>query len=59
MGLSSLIKVAQGKNAANVSFEDAFLKGYGIRIPSEKKRTLYRYDLSSWLKRYELSVEVR
>lgn len=28
MGLSSLIKVAQGKNAANVSFEDAFLKGY-------------------------------
>lgn len=25
MGLSSLIKVAQGKNAANVSFEDAFL----------------------------------
>lgn len=28
MGLSSLIKVAQGKNAANVSFEDSFLKGY-------------------------------
>lgn len=28
MGLSSLIKVAQGKNAANVSFEDTFLKGY-------------------------------
>lgn len=28
MGLSALMKVAQGKNAANVSFEDAFLKGY-------------------------------
>lgn len=28
MGLSSLIKVAQGKNAANVSFEDSFFKGY-------------------------------
>ena len=36
-----------------------FFRDHGIRIPSEKKRTLYRYDLSSWLKRYELSVEVR
>lgn len=36
-----------------------FFRENGIRIPSEKKRTLYRYDLSSWLKRYELSVEVR
>lgn len=36
-----------------------FCRENGIRIPSEKKRTLYRYDLSSWLKRYELSVEVR
>lgn len=35
-----------------------FCRENGIRIPSEKKRTLYRYDLSSWLKRYELSVEV-
>ena len=25
MGLASLIKVAQGKNASNVSFEDSFL----------------------------------
>lgn len=32
MGLSSLIKVAQGKNAANVSFEDAFLKGYEAAV---------------------------
>lgn len=28
MGLASLIKVAQGKNAGNVSFEDNFLKAY-------------------------------
>lgn len=35
-----------------------FFRDHGIRIPSEKKRTLYRYDLSSWLKRYEMSVEV-
>ena len=32
MGLSSLIKVAQGKNAANVSFEDAFLKEYEAAV---------------------------
>ena len=32
MGLSSLIQVAQGKNAANVSFEDAFLKGYEAAV---------------------------
>nr|UWD71681.1 MAG: Recombination protein U [Bacteriophage sp.]UWG12430.1 MAG: Recombination protein U [Bacteriophage sp.] len=35
-----------------------FCRENGIRIPSEKKRTLYRYNLSSWLKRYEMSVEV-
>lgn len=28
MGLASLIKVAQGKSAENVSFEDSFLKAY-------------------------------
>lgn len=28
MGLASLIRVAQGKNASNVSFEDNFLKAY-------------------------------
>ena len=28
MGLASLIKVAQGKNAGNVSFEDHFCKEY-------------------------------
>jgi CRISPR/Cas system-associated exonuclease Cas4 (RecB family) len=28
MGLASLIAVAQGKNASNVSFEDSFLKDY-------------------------------
>lgn len=32
MGLSSLIKVAQGKNAVNVSFEDAFLKEYEAAV---------------------------
>lgn len=35
-----------------------FFRDHGIRIPAEKKRTLYRYNLSSWLKRYEMSVEV-
>jgi CRISPR/Cas system-associated exonuclease Cas4 (RecB family) len=40
MGLSSLIKVAQGKNAANVSFEDAFLKKYeeAVRRQEERER---------------------
>ena len=28
MGLKSLIRVAQGKNASEVSFEDSFLKAY-------------------------------
>ncbi len=32
MGLSSLIKVAQGKNAENVSFEDSFLKLYNEAV---------------------------
>lgn len=32
MGLASLIKVAQGKNASNVSFEDSFLKEYEAAV---------------------------
>lgn len=43
MGLSSLIKVAQGKNAANVSFEDSFLKGYEaavIKYEEENKQPI-------------------
>ena len=43
MGLSSLIKVAQGKNAANVSFEDSFLKGYEeavVKYEEENKQPI-------------------
>ena len=32
MGLKSLIKVAEGKNAANVSFEDRFIKEYEAAV---------------------------
>lgn len=39
MGLSSLIKVAQGKNAENVSFEDKFLKLYNEAVVREAERT--------------------
>lgn len=40
MGLASLIKVAQGKNAAAVSVEDAFLKRYeeAVRRQEERER---------------------
>lgn len=38
MGLSSLIKVAQGKNAASVSFEDAFIKGYEAAVRRQEER---------------------
>lgn len=40
MGLASLIKVAQGKNAATVSVEDAFLKRYedAVRRQEERER---------------------
>lgn len=43
MGLSSLIKVAQGKNAENVSFEDSFLKKYEeavIKYEEENKQPI-------------------
>lgn len=38
MGLSSLIKVAQGKNAASVSFEDAFIKEYEAAVRRQEER---------------------
>lgn len=38
MGLKSLIKVAEGKNAANVSFEDNFLKEYENAVKREELR---------------------
>ena len=30
-----------------------FFRKYGFLIPSQKKRTLYRYDFTEWLRRYE------
>ena len=30
-----------------------FFREHGFLIPSQKKRTLYRYDFSDWLRRYE------
>ena len=38
MGLASLIKVAQGKNAESVSFEDAFLKEYEEAVKRKELR---------------------
>lgn len=38
MGLASLIKVAQGKNAGNVSFEDKFLNLYNDAVSREAER---------------------
>jgi hypothetical protein len=38
MGLSSLIRVAEGKNAGNVSFEDNFLKGYHEAVKRQAER---------------------
>lgn len=38
MGLASLIKVAQGKNASNVSFEDNFLKEYQNAVKRQEER---------------------
>lgn len=38
MGLASLIKVAQGKNASNVSFEDKFLKEYQEAVKRQEER---------------------
>lgn len=46
MGLKSLIKVAEGKNAANVSFEDRFIKEYAAAVhrQEEKERQVYPSD---------------
>lgn len=38
MGLASLIKVAQGKNAGNVSFEDNFIKEYESAVRRQEER---------------------
>ena len=38
MGLASLIKVAQGKNAESVSFEDSFLKEYEEAVKRKELR---------------------
>ena len=38
MGLKSLIAVAQGKNASNVSFEDKFLKEYQNAVKRQEER---------------------
>lgn len=46
MGLASLIKVAQGKNAANVNFEDAFIREYeeAVLRQEEREKQLYPED---------------
>lgn len=38
MGLASLIKIAQGKSAENVSFEDSFLKEYQNAVKRQEER---------------------
>lgn len=38
MGLASLIKVAQGKSAENVSFEDSFVKEYQNAVKRQEER---------------------
>lgn len=38
MGLASLIRVAQGKSAENVSFEDSFLKEYQNAVKRQEER---------------------
>lgn len=43
MGLKSLIKVAEGKNAANVSFEDKFIKEYGAAVQRQEERERQSY----------------
>ncbi|GKH50316.1 hypothetical protein CE91St46_14270 [Eubacteriales bacterium] len=43
MGLKSLIKVAEGKNAANVSFEDKFIKEYEAAVHRQEEREKQAY----------------
>lgn len=43
MGLSSLIKVAQGKNAASVTFEDSFVKRYEEAVLRQEEREKQPY----------------
>ena len=58
------LKTHKGKSLPLAKIRPAQLSGMlkavnYLGVCGGKKRTLYRYDLSSWLKRYELSVEVR
>lgn len=41
------------KDGERKSIPAEFFREYGIPIPAEKKRTLYRYDLKEWLERYD------
>lgn len=43
MGLKSLIKVAEGKNAANVSFETKFIKEYAAAVHRQEERERQAY----------------
>lgn len=43
MGLKSLIKVAEGKNAANVTFEDKFIKEYEAAVHRQDERERQGY----------------
>lgn len=43
MGLKSLIKVAEGKNAVNVSFEDKFIKEYQAAVQRQEERERQSY----------------
>jgi recombination protein U len=40
------------KSGERKSIPVEFFREYGIRIPQTKKRTLYRYDFTEWLRRY-------
>ena len=48
MGLKSLLKVAEGKNPANVSFEDNFIKAYEEAVRREEKAQQQPYPKDSF-----------
>ncbi len=35
-----------------------YFREHGIRIPQEKKRTLYKYDLREWLSEYHMEIRL-
>lgn len=43
MSLKSLLKIAQGKNAANVSFEDSFIREYEAAVKRQEERERQPY----------------